>query len=759
MVLLFVLRIVLLFYRVCFILTAILIAIKKGPKGPKRSKILQERVFPGSIYIMISIPKKTETFASKVDFLESLLNDLSQLNSIEDKIKLLRNLPIVTEYLETNEELNLSLNDFLLEAQFAILSVIAIGEGPIVFRGYKKESNIDFLVRTLADMENFYDTMGGIIGYHLTVLKLIAGGNSPSLENETQFKKPEGLDLSNETQEVRDAIRYGIEFLPKMGEIYPIGGAGERLNLKDPKTGLPLPAAQLKFCGKTLIEGLIRDLQAREYLHCKLFGKKVVTPIVLMTSLEKDNDRLVKTILKNNRWFGRPMDSFKIFCQPLVPVVTIEGHWSMSEVLRPNLKPGGHGVIWKIAQDEGVFDWLAEHGRTKALVRQINNPIAGVDSGLLAFSGVGLRHDKAFGFASCFRLVRAAEGVVVLVEKKKEKEFHYTISNIEYTNFEQYGIQDISSEVGSPYSLYPANTNILFIDLEEIRKAVDTCPIPGMLINLKSTAPYIDLQGKKEMMKAGRLETTMQNISDYIYNSFDHRIGEDHFNKLRTYLTYNDRRKTISVTKKIYDAYKPLFETPDGCYYDILLNAYDLLKHHCGFDMPEVGNEAEYLKNGPGFIFLYHPALGPLYSIISQKLIGGKIAKGSELHLEIAEIYLKDFHLDGSLLVNADGLNGKCILENVTVKNLGINRHASNVYWKNVISRDEQMRICIQGSGEFVAQNITFTGSHLIDVPDGYRVTAYMHQGEISYRTEKIEHPTWHWKYAFDSKNKIILSK
>lgn len=49
--------------------------------------------------------------------------------------------------------------------------------------------------------------------------------------------------------------------LPELGEIYPLGGSADRLGLVDPDTGEGLPAAMLPYCGRTLLEGLIRDLQ------------------------------------------------------------------------------------------------------------------------------------------------------------------------------------------------------------------------------------------------------------------------------------------------------------------------------------------------------------------------------------------------------------------------------------------------------------------------------------------------------------------
>lgn len=52
--------------------------------------------------------------------------------------------------------------------------------------------------------------------------------------------------------------------LPDLGEIYPLGGSADRLGLVDPQTGECLPAAMLPYCGRTLLEGLIRDLQVPE---------------------------------------------------------------------------------------------------------------------------------------------------------------------------------------------------------------------------------------------------------------------------------------------------------------------------------------------------------------------------------------------------------------------------------------------------------------------------------------------------------------
>ena len=41
----------------------------------------------------------------------------------------------------------------------------------------------------------------------------------------------------------------------------PVAGAGDRLGLKCDVTGDSVPTAMLPYCGRTLLAGLIRDLQ------------------------------------------------------------------------------------------------------------------------------------------------------------------------------------------------------------------------------------------------------------------------------------------------------------------------------------------------------------------------------------------------------------------------------------------------------------------------------------------------------------------
>jgi UTP---glucose-1-phosphate uridylyltransferase len=593
------------------------------------------------------------------------------------------------------------------EEALVLKQVAAIGQADIVLDGERSEDFYRLLER-LIEMDRFYREIGGIVGYQAKVLSLIAQEEkgAPAV-----YHAPSFIDISEETAAVKEEIQWGLEAMPEMAEIYPLGGAADRLHLVDEKNGQELPAAKLPFAGHMLLEHLVRDLDAREKLYYKTFGKEVVTPIAIMTSHEKQNHRHVLQICEEKRWFDRPKEMFRFFVQPLVPMVDIRGNWCMQGALRPLFKPGGHGAIWKMAQDSGVFDWLHRLGKKCTLVRQINNPIAGLDYGLLAFTGIGWKKEMKFGFASCPRLVKSAEGVNVL----KEQEGKIALTNIEYCDLAKFGIEDSPLKAGEPYSRFSSNTNILFANLAALKKAVKAMPFPGLILNLKKTA-FVDAEGKKREQVLGRLESTMQNIADVFTEP-----KKEGLKTKSTYLTYNVRSKTISTAKKAYVPGGPLMETPENCFYDLLQENRHLLEQ-CGWQLPPSRTIEEYLRLGPAALFLYQPTLGPLYSLIREKIGQGHLAMGSELLLEIADVTLRNLHLNGSLQIIAEN-SASCILENVTIENQGVDWSASAPFWRMGLKRRETVKIILKGTGRLMARNKTLKGNQLFVVESGKTVT------------------------------------
>ncbi|XP_062092454.1 UTP--glucose-1-phosphate uridylyltransferase 3, chloroplastic isoform X2 [Humulus lupulus] len=642
------------------------------------------------------------------------------------------------------------------------------------------------LLKHLGDVEEFYDSIGGIIGYQLTVLELLAQTRAESQPTKRSKHKheqmecqlleihsPDGVDLSQNTEYASQAALWGIEGLPYLGEIYPLGGAADRLGFVDPDTGECLPAAMLPYGGRTLLEGLIRDLQAREFLYYKIYGKQCITPVAIMTSSAKNNHDHITSLCERLGWFGRGQSSFQLFEQPLVPAVSAEdGQWLVSKTFSVVRKPGGHGVIWKLAYDKGIFKWFYDHGRKGATVRQVSNVVAATDLTLLALAGIGLHEGKKLGFASCKRNLEATEGINVLIEKKNiDGKWAYGLSCIEYTEFDKFGIADGHLSTNRLQAEFPANTNILYVDLlsaESVGSSNNSNSLPGMVLNTKKRISFVDYFGKPHSVLGGRLECTMQNIADNFFNTFPSRCFKDVEDKLDSFIVFNERRRVTSSAKKQRKlANKNLHQTPDGSLLDILRNSCDILSQ-CDIEIPEIEGNEKYIS-GPPFLILLHPALGPLWEVTRQKFNGGSVSKGSELKVEVAEFLWRNVRLDGSLIIEADSIMGsnriddngehilqyglscgRCRLENVKVQNHGVNWNCGhNVYWKHDVQRFESCKIVLHGNAEFEARDVTIEGNHIFEVPNGYKlkITSGMAVQLEPIDKSMMESGSWYWKY------------
>ncbi|KAJ9160363.1 hypothetical protein P3X46_025771 [Hevea brasiliensis] len=655
------------------------------------------------------------------------------------------------------------------------------------------------LLKTLGEIEQFYDCIGGIIGYQIMVLELLAQSTSEKQTTnwshhiqesmECQFLEihaPNVVDLSKNTEYASQAALWGIEGLPDLGEIYPLGGSADRLGLVDPDTGECLPAAMLPYCGRTLLEGLIRDLQAREFLYYKLYGKQCITPVAIMTSSAKNNHERITYLCERLSWFGRGRSNFQLFEQPLVPAVGAEdGQWLITKPFTPISKPGGHGVIWKLAYDKGIFEWFYDHGRKGATVRQVSNVVAATDLTLLALAGIGLRRGKKLGFASCKRNSGAAEGINVLIEKKTvDGKWAYGLSCIEYTEFDKFGITSGPCYSKSLQAEFPTNTNILYVDLssvESIASSDGVKSLPGLILNTKKPIAYKDHFGNCHSVSGGRLECTMQNIADNFLNTFLSRCYQGVEDKLDTFIVYNERRRvTSSAKRKRKHADKYLHQTPDGALLDILRNAYDLLSL-CDIELAKVEGNDRYVNSGPPFIIFLHPSLGPLWEVTRQKFCGGSISKGSELQLEVVEFLWRNVELDGSLIViaaNAMGSTridangetilqyghrcGRCRLQNVKVLNKGIDWSCGeNVYWKHSVQRFEAFKVILHGNAEFEANNVILEGNHVFEVPDGYKMKIISGYSGLEVQVNPIEPNmmetgSWFWNYKINGTHILL---
>lgn len=683
--------------------------------------------------------------------LSGLQENLSSINNLERKLELVKNFPAAKNFLARCPGFRKLLTTLPEKKEYVLCCLLAIGQGDRIFPlgVIPTEEELNLLLQQLLALETFYENIGGIIGYHLTCLRLLA--QKQTKEKKGIYHVPIAENIAAFDDAVRSVVIEGIRNLPFLAEMYPVGGAADRLSIRDEITGAFQIAATLEFAQKTLLEWLIDDLTAREFLYWKLFQKQICVPIVLMTSDEKQGTYHLQKMLSEKNWFGRSRKDFFLFSQPLVPTMNPKGQWCLKGPFQLLLKPGGHGVIWKLAEESGALEWLEKKGKTKALMRQINNVIAGVDYGLLAFLGVGFSKDKDFGFASCARAQGVSEGVNVVIETKEG----FSLTNIEYCDQKHFQVEDEN---------LLANTNLLFVDLKTIQSLLPRCPIPGMLVNAKKMK-YKNYLGQVKEEEILRLESMMQNIADVLI---------DKEMMTRTYITSNDRAKTISTIKKEFAFGSSMLQTPEQCYIDLLKNARDLLVNYCDFEVPPVKDTSTFFLEGPSFIFLYHPALGPQYEIISQKMKGGRLAMGSSVKMYLADLYVEHLDVDGSFHITSDAVmghrdeegtlkfsdrTGKCILHNVKVRNSGINREASRSFWKDEIVHKEKCEIIIEEGGEFFAEDVVFRGDLRIRVPSGVKVTACMKEGKLQLKEEIISQPSWKWQYSISQDNRILTQR
>lgn len=236
----------------------------------------------------------------------------------------------------------------------------------------------------------------------------------------------------------------------------------------------------------------------------------------------------------------------------------------------------------------------------------------------------------------------------------------------------------------------------------------------------------------------------MQNLADSLTQRFPTRLEPEDAAALSTFVVFNERRYVTSSAKRARkDGSAHIHQTPDGSFLDLMRNAADLLAR-CGVAAPPLPSNDEYVAAGcvPPFVFLWNPALGPLWQVVAEKVRGGSIAAGSDVCLEVAELRWRDVHVAGSLQITAEHVVGhtgpegdvvfsdrvgRVVLEGVTVQNAGVDvAGGGNCFWKADVQRTETCRIVLRGCSEIQARDVCLAGDVAFDVPDGFRLSVLL---------------------------------
>ena len=257
-------------------------------KGYAESDAMENHKSSGSTNFAESLMKQPQLacplLKSKIAKYAPLQEKILRSGSFEEKLAFISQEPNVREFFEQNRGLEESLKGMPVQYQYVVKALVALDQGPVVFDGWKeaKEKNLflNKMIEVLFTTERFYGYMGGVVGYHVTTLQLILDALAKNqVDDPAVILPPPQVDIRKMNQNVASMVLDGIQSLEHSADVYVVGGAGDRLQLVDETTKEPLPVARLNFAGYSLLEQLVRDLEAREYLYYKLKGVQLRTPI------------------------------------------------------------------------------------------------------------------------------------------------------------------------------------------------------------------------------------------------------------------------------------------------------------------------------------------------------------------------------------------------------------------------------------------------------------------------------------------------
>ena len=115
--------------------------------------------------------------AMEIEILEILSSQLKKTKDLGEKQEILLNHGPVAAFLGEESIKPFLLHEHALSSRIAVYSVIAIEQHRVLFAYPHKnppKEKIRALLSTLVAIDRFYESMGGIVGYHVHVLKLLA---------------------------------------------------------------------------------------------------------------------------------------------------------------------------------------------------------------------------------------------------------------------------------------------------------------------------------------------------------------------------------------------------------------------------------------------------------------------------------------------------------------------------------------------------------------------------------------------------------
>lgn len=453
--------------------------------------------------------------------------------------------------------------------------------------------------------------------------------------NKKKIEICDGYSLSIHKNK-EDYIKYekiGMKSIDKTVFVLVAGGLGERLGYHDIKI--------------KIVSNSISNLSFLDH-YVTIIKNLCTKPCIVIMTSDDTHSRTINYLSENSN-FGLLNDELYIIKQNKVPCfLNKNGDLAYNNKGDLIMKPHGHGDVHMLLYQNGLVDifynlekkWIVFFQDTNILTFDAVVPTIGISS----------EKDIDFNFITTNRKPGEAVGCIVTLHDHVNGSKKTTC--VEYNQIESYLNGQPEPMMDNQFSIYPGNTNILVLKLDQYReKLILSNGLVPEFINPKYESDKITFKSP------ARLETMMQEFSIfYDYN----RVSYTNFDKESCYsVMKNDLASAVT---------KPSYDCILSCEFEYHRSRANLFKRFgCQLEEPieKVINGIKVL-DGPKIY--YSPRFAKTYYELEQNI--GKNIKLSRKSVLIIDgpIYLENIDLDGTLIVQA---SEKCTINNLTIKNDG----------------------------------------------------------------------------------------
>ena len=135
--------------------------------------------------------------------------------------------PVVQLFREEHGDLIAKILSLTEKKKEVLLVIIALKQGHVL-HDLDSLQTLNTLAITLCDMDEFYHSIGGVVGYQQFIHELITCEDASDVYD---IEPPKPIDLRKHTELLDEYILKGIEKQNEICEILPCGGAADQLDL------------------------------------------------------------------------------------------------------------------------------------------------------------------------------------------------------------------------------------------------------------------------------------------------------------------------------------------------------------------------------------------------------------------------------------------------------------------------------------------------------------------------------------------------